>query len=172
MIFALFFLILGSSKLLGSFAAATKDGNHVFRFRLATRDVLFSIGAAAISASLGGRMLDNFIIPVLVLQTPILYGRPAGGHAPFQRGSRAPSAPNHPAWNSPSLHLAFFCSSALSSGEPGRAWYSDHDRRHLRLDRTGRLHEPVKLIRFRAFGGRIPPLAPVCGGWPRELPGV
>jgi len=68
MIFALLFLMLGPIKLLGPFAAATKDSDHVFRFRLATRAFLFSIGAVTIAASLGGRMLDNFAIPVLVLQ--------------------------------------------------------------------------------------------------------
>jgi multiple antibiotic resistance protein len=60
MIFALLFLMLGPIKLLGPFAAATKDCDHVFRFRLATRAFLFSIGAVTIAASLGGRMLDNF----------------------------------------------------------------------------------------------------------------
>jgi multiple antibiotic resistance protein len=42
--------------------------DHVFRFRLATRAFLFSIGAVTLAASLGGHMLDNFAIPVLVLQ--------------------------------------------------------------------------------------------------------
>jgi multiple antibiotic resistance protein len=60
MIFALLFLMLGPIKLLGPFAAATKDCDHVFRFRLATRAFLFSIGAVTIAAGLGGRMLDNF----------------------------------------------------------------------------------------------------------------
>ena len=68
MIFALLFLMLGPIKLLGPFAAATKDCNRVFRFRLATRAFLFSIGAVTIAAGLGGQMLDNFAIPVLVLQ--------------------------------------------------------------------------------------------------------
>jgi multiple antibiotic resistance protein len=53
MIFALLFLMLGPIKLLGPFAAATKDCDHVFRFRLATRAFLFSIGAFTIAASLG-----------------------------------------------------------------------------------------------------------------------
>src|SRR5215467_11757651 len=68
MIFALLFLMLGPIKLLGPFAAATRDCDHVFRFRLATRAFLFSIGAVTIAAGLGGQMLDNFAIPVLVLQ--------------------------------------------------------------------------------------------------------
>jgi multiple antibiotic resistance protein len=68
MIFALLFLMLGPIKLLGPFAAATKGCDHVFRFRLATRAFLFSIGAVTLAASLGGQMLDNFAIPVLVLQ--------------------------------------------------------------------------------------------------------
>jgi hypothetical protein len=51
-------------------------------------------------------------------------------------------------------------------GDPGGAWHSTRDRRHLRLDRRGRLHRPVKLI--RAFGGRTPSLAPVCGGYPAQ----
>ena len=60
--------MLGPIKLLAPFAAATKDCDHVLRFRLATRAFLFSIGAVGIAASLGERMLDNFAIPVLVLQ--------------------------------------------------------------------------------------------------------
>ena len=36
MIFALLFLMLGPIKLLGPFAAATKDCDRIFRFRLAT----------------------------------------------------------------------------------------------------------------------------------------
>lgn len=68
MIFALLFLMLGPIRLLGLFAAATKDSDRVFRFRLATRAFLFAIGAVTIAASLGTRMLDNFAIPVLVLQ--------------------------------------------------------------------------------------------------------
>ena len=36
MIFALLFLMLGPIKLLGPFAAATKDSTRIFRFRLAT----------------------------------------------------------------------------------------------------------------------------------------
>jgi len=68
MIFALLFLMPGPIKLLGPFAAVTKDCDRMFRFRLATRAFLFSIGAVTIAASLGGHMLDNFAIPVLVLQ--------------------------------------------------------------------------------------------------------
>jgi multiple antibiotic resistance protein len=56
------------SSCLAPFAAVTKDCDRVFRFRLAARAFLFSIGAVTIAASLGGRMLDNFAIPVLVLQ--------------------------------------------------------------------------------------------------------
>jgi multiple antibiotic resistance protein len=67
-IFALLFLMLGPIKLLGPFAAVTKDCDRVFRFRLAAPAFLFSIGAVTLAASLGGRMLDNFAIPVLVLQ--------------------------------------------------------------------------------------------------------
>src|SRR6516225_9247101 len=68
MIFALLFLMLGPIKLLGPFAAATKDCDRVFRFRLATRAFLFSAAAVTIAAALGEQMLDNFAIPVLVLQ--------------------------------------------------------------------------------------------------------
>jgi multiple antibiotic resistance protein len=68
MIFALLFLMLGPIKLLGPFAAATKDSDRIFRFRLATRAFVFAIGAVTIAAGLGTRMLENFAIPVLVLQ--------------------------------------------------------------------------------------------------------
>ncbi len=68
MIFALLFLMLGPIKLLGPFVALTKDCDGAFRFRLATRAFLFSIGAVTIAAGLGKRILDNFATPVLVLQ--------------------------------------------------------------------------------------------------------
>ena len=68
MIFALLFLMLGPIKLLSPFAAATKDCDSIFRFRLATRAFLFSAAAVTIAAALGQQMLDNFAIPVLVLQ--------------------------------------------------------------------------------------------------------
>ena len=68
MIFTLLFLMLGPIKLLGPFAVATKGCDRAFRFRLATRAFLFSIGAVTIAASLGTRIIDNFAIPVLVLQ--------------------------------------------------------------------------------------------------------
>jgi multiple antibiotic resistance protein len=68
MIFALLFLMLGPIKLLGPFAAATKDCDRIFRFRLATRAFLFSVAAVTIAAALGEQMLANFAIPVLVLQ--------------------------------------------------------------------------------------------------------
>ena len=68
MIFALLFLMLGPIKLLGPFATATKDCDQVFRIRLATRAFLFSAAAVTIAAALGEQMLDNFAIPVLVLQ--------------------------------------------------------------------------------------------------------
>jgi multiple antibiotic resistance protein len=108
MIFALLFLMLGPIKLLGPFVAATKDCDHVFRFRLATRAFLFSTGAVSIAASLGERMLDNFAIPVLVLQI-------AAGLILFLVALQAvmqqytpltpPSAPNHLALHSPSRPL-------------------------------------------------------------------
>jgi multiple antibiotic resistance protein len=68
MIFSLLFLMLGPIKLLGTFAAATKDCDHVFRFSLATRAFLFSIAAVTIAAGFGARILDNFAIPLQVLQ--------------------------------------------------------------------------------------------------------
>jgi multiple antibiotic resistance protein len=67
-IFALLFLMLGPIKLLGPFSAATKNSNRVFRFRLATRAFLFAIAAVTIAAGLGTQILENFAIPVLVLQ--------------------------------------------------------------------------------------------------------
>lgn len=68
MIFALLFLMLGPIKLLGPFAAATKDTDRAFRLRLATRAFFFSVAAVTIAAGLGKQMLDNFAIPVQVLQ--------------------------------------------------------------------------------------------------------
>ena len=68
MIFALLFLMLGPIKLLAPFAAVTKDCDGVFRRRLATRAFLFSIGAVTLAAGIGKRILDNFAIPLLVLQ--------------------------------------------------------------------------------------------------------
>jgi multiple antibiotic resistance protein len=68
MIFALLFLMLGPIKLLGPFAAATKDCDRVFRLRLATRAFLFSAAAVTVAGVLGEQMLDNFAIPVHVLQ--------------------------------------------------------------------------------------------------------
>ena len=66
--FALLFLMLGPIKLLGPFAATTKDCDRIFRRRLATRAFLFSLAAVTIAAGLGKKMLDNFAIPVQVLQ--------------------------------------------------------------------------------------------------------
>ena len=63
MIFARLILMLGPIKLLGPFAAATKDCD-----RVATRAFLFSAAAVTIAAALGEQMLDKFAIPVLVLQ--------------------------------------------------------------------------------------------------------
>ena len=68
MIFALLFLMLGPIRLLGAFAAATGDSDRAFRLRLATRAFFFSVAAVTIAAALGKRMLDNFAIPVQVLQ--------------------------------------------------------------------------------------------------------
>ena len=73
MIFALLFLMLGPIKLLGPFAAATKECDRVFRLRLATRAFLFSAAAVTIAGALGEQMLDNFAIPVLVLQIAGLF---------------------------------------------------------------------------------------------------
>ena len=68
MIFALLFLMLGPIKLLAPFTAATKDCDRVFRLRLATRAFLFSAAAVTVAGALGQQMLENFAIPVLVLQ--------------------------------------------------------------------------------------------------------
>ena len=51
MIFALLFLMLGPIKLLGPFAAATKDCNRIFRLRLATRAIIFAAAAVTIAAA-------------------------------------------------------------------------------------------------------------------------
>jgi multiple antibiotic resistance protein len=70
MIFTLLFLMLGPIKLLGTFAAVTKDCDRIFRLRLATRAFLFSSAAVTIAAALGKQMLDNFAIPVLCCRSP------------------------------------------------------------------------------------------------------
>jgi multiple antibiotic resistance protein len=105
MIFALLFLMLGPIKLLGPFATLTKGMDRTFRRRLATRAFLFAIGAVTIAVVLGKRMLDNFAVPVLVLQI-------AAGLILFlvalqailqQYGTSHPPAGNEP----PTLALAF-----------------------------------------------------------------
>jgi multiple antibiotic resistance protein len=68
MIFAVLFLMLGPIKLVGPFAAITRDCDRTFCFRLATRAFLFSLAAVTIAVVLGKSMLDNFAIPVQVLQ--------------------------------------------------------------------------------------------------------
>lgn len=68
MIVALLFLMLGPIRLVRSFAAATRGCDHAFRLRLATRAFVYAVGAVTIAAALGKRMLDNFAIPVQVLQ--------------------------------------------------------------------------------------------------------
>ena len=61
----------GPDQVAWSLCCRHKHSDRVFRFRLAMRAFLFSIGAVAIAASLGGRMLDNFAIPAPVLQIAV-----------------------------------------------------------------------------------------------------
>jgi multiple antibiotic resistance protein len=105
MIFALLFLMLGPIKLLGPFAAATKDCDRDFRLRLATRAFLFSIAAVTIAAALGKTMLDNFAIPVQVLQIAagVILFLVALQAVMQQYGGGRP--PDHP--EPPTLALAF-----------------------------------------------------------------
>ena len=68
MIFALLFLMLGPIKLLGPLAERLLDLHPRHRLRLATRAFLFSAAAVTIASALGQQMLENFTIPVLVLE--------------------------------------------------------------------------------------------------------
>src|SRR6516225_4218111 len=70
MIFALLFLMLGPIKLLGPFAAATKDCDRVFRLRLATRAFLFSAAAVTVAGALGQQMLENLPFPCWCCRSP------------------------------------------------------------------------------------------------------
>jgi multiple antibiotic resistance protein len=67
MIFALLFLMLGPIKILGPFAELTRGTDKAFRRQLANRAFLFAVGAIAIAAAMGRRMLTHFGIPVQVL---------------------------------------------------------------------------------------------------------
>src|SRR5262249_37160550 len=68
-VFFMLFLMLGPFKILVPFVEMTRDSDAVFRWRLATRSILFSMTALALAGLLGRSMLDNFNIslPVLAL---------------------------------------------------------------------------------------------------------
>ena len=66
-IFTLLFLMLGPLKILGPFSAMTRGADAKFRFRLATRAILFAAVGLAIASVVGPNMLQNFDIPIPVL---------------------------------------------------------------------------------------------------------
>ena len=65
--FSLLFLMIGPIKILVPFVNMTRDGDPRFRFRLATRAVLFSIAGLVIAGVVGRRFIYNFGIPFPVL---------------------------------------------------------------------------------------------------------
>ena len=66
-VFTLLFLMLGPLKILGPFVALTAGADATFRFRLATRAIMFSVGGLIVAALMGQRFLENFGVPVPVL---------------------------------------------------------------------------------------------------------
>jgi multiple antibiotic resistance protein len=66
-IFTLLFLMLGPIKILAPFAQMTRGADATFRFRLATRAILFSAAALLLAGLIGQNMLENFNIPIPVL---------------------------------------------------------------------------------------------------------
>jgi len=66
-IFALLFLMLGPIKILVPFVRMTAGADAVFRSRLATRAILFSVAGLTAAAVLGQNFLANFGVPVSVL---------------------------------------------------------------------------------------------------------
>ena len=66
-IFTLLFLMLGPIKILAPFAQMTRGADATFRFRLATRAILFSAAALVVAGLIGQNMLENFDIPIPVL---------------------------------------------------------------------------------------------------------
>ena len=66
-IFTLLFLMLGPLKILGPFSAMTRGADAKFRFRLATRAILFAAIGLALASIIGPNMLQKFNIPIPVL---------------------------------------------------------------------------------------------------------
>jgi multiple antibiotic resistance protein len=66
-IFILLFLMLGPIKILVPFVELTRGADAPFRWRLATRALLFSAAALTLAGMLGRNILENFSIPVPVL---------------------------------------------------------------------------------------------------------
>jgi small neutral amino acid transporter SnatA (MarC family) len=66
-IFLFLFLMLGPFKIIGPFSRVTKGANPAFIRQLAVRTTFFSGLALLLAALLGGTMLSNFGIPVLIL---------------------------------------------------------------------------------------------------------
>ena len=66
-IFLLLFLMLGPIKILVPFVEMTQGTDAAFRWRLATRALLFSTAALILAGAMGRNILENFGIPVPVL---------------------------------------------------------------------------------------------------------
>ncbi|MGE0419188.1 MAG: MarC family protein [Acetobacteraceae bacterium] len=106
-IFTLLFLMLGPIKILGPFVTMTQGADATFRFRLATRALLYAAAALAVAGLMGNRVLENFSVPLPVLAL-------TGGLVlflvalqtvlqQFQGGMPRPGAEVPP----PTMHLAF-----------------------------------------------------------------
>ena len=66
-IFMLLFLMLGPIKILGPFVGMTGAAEPKFRWRLATRAILFAAAGLGAAVVLGPNMLENFDVPVPIL---------------------------------------------------------------------------------------------------------
>jgi len=66
-VFFMLFLMLGPIKILVPFVDLTRGSDSEFRWRLATRAILFSAAALVIAGVLGRTMLENFEISLQVL---------------------------------------------------------------------------------------------------------
>jgi multiple antibiotic resistance protein len=66
-IFTIFFMMLGPIKVIGPYAAMTRDADVRLARQLAFRAIFFATAGVLLSAVLGERFLDNYGIPVPVL---------------------------------------------------------------------------------------------------------
>ena len=174
MIFALLFLMLGPIKLLGPFAAATKDCDRVFRLRLATRAFLFSAAAVTIAAALGEQMLENFAIPPVGVADRRGFDpfprRPSGGHASIRRN---PPARTHRAAHSGARFLPTRISDHRYSLRYRSGYHShlprSHDGNQTHGGRGCLFHSVPGLARYARRTYRCPLVQPAVAA-PRRDP--